>query len=365
MLVQDFLRRYQTYGLTLLEAEYGIYHVMDDEEKRVILNYDMRDSSHVKYEPIVRECRGLCLEVGTWNVVARSFPRFYNYAEAEHIHKDFDWNSASCLEKVDGSLILFYNYAGKVYCNTRGSFATGEMNGLDRSWDSLVWSIIDPAILDGHLAPGHTFVCELVSPYNKVVREYNESALYLLTIYENNIGFEYGPDHCDKIAKQIGLKRPNRYNASCLDDLCKYIEEQNDATFEGFVLVDKNGMRVKHKNPDYVKLHHLKNNGNVFLPQYLIPLIITKADEKDEILANLKELRPAWEVYEEKLNEAFAQLEALWNATRYISSQKDFALAIMGKTPFTSVLFNVRKSGTELSEVWKSSTDLMVKVFEG
>lgn len=79
MEVQDFLRKYGEFGLTLLNAQYGIVATKDEEGKRVILNYDQIESP--KFDPIVKECRGLCLEIGTWNILARGFFRFFNIGE--------------------------------------------------------------------------------------------------------------------------------------------------------------------------------------------------------------------------------------------------------------------------------------------
>ena len=45
------------------------------------LNYDHEHSP--KTAPIPLECRALVLEVGTWNVVAKSLPRFFNLGELD------------------------------------------------------------------------------------------------------------------------------------------------------------------------------------------------------------------------------------------------------------------------------------------
>jgi hypothetical protein len=58
-------------------------------------------------------------------------------------------------------------------------------------------------------------------------------------------------------------------------------------------------------------------------------------------------------------NDHFGALVQLWQATYQIEDQKEFALAIQDKTPFTAVLFRLRKKkGTEqtigdLREFWE------------
>ena len=59
---------------------------------------------------IVRECRGLILDE-KFNPACVPFYKFGNYGES--YAADIDWNSAVVEEKIDGSLIKVWNYAGK------------------------------------------------------------------------------------------------------------------------------------------------------------------------------------------------------------------------------------------------------------
>lgn len=70
---------------------------VDHPDGRTILNYSQIDSP--KYDPIVRECRGLVIDRNTNEVVARAFDRFYNYGEYIEGDKKFDWSSATVQEK--------------------------------------------------------------------------------------------------------------------------------------------------------------------------------------------------------------------------------------------------------------------------
>jgi len=72
--VQEFLL---TKNLEDLKNELGIEYNQSDD--LVILNYSQIDSP--KRHPIVMECRGLVLEIGTWRIIARSFNRFFNWSE--------------------------------------------------------------------------------------------------------------------------------------------------------------------------------------------------------------------------------------------------------------------------------------------
>lgn len=83
--VQEYLSDYaKTLGpqgaLNKLNEELAIRVATHEWLPLVILNYDQLDSP--KTHPIVRECRGLVLEMETWKVVARAFERFFNLGEA-------------------------------------------------------------------------------------------------------------------------------------------------------------------------------------------------------------------------------------------------------------------------------------------
>jgi hypothetical protein len=97
-----------------------------------------------------------------------------------------------------------------------------------------------------------------------------------------------------------------------------------------------------------------------------VPLVLN--GEREEILVYFPEIRSAFEAVEEKLQIAWVALKQIWQDNREIVGQKEFALAILGKTPFTGMLFQVRKQDKDsqsvehLREIWQASADIIVKV---
>ncbi len=78
MKIQDWLRN-NGGNLELLEQQLGI-KTTRHEDGRCIFNYSQIDSP--KNNDIVMECRGLVLDKNNnWELVARAFPRFFNYGE--------------------------------------------------------------------------------------------------------------------------------------------------------------------------------------------------------------------------------------------------------------------------------------------
>lgn len=215
---------------------------------------------------------------------------------------------------------------------------------------------------DLNLDPALTYVCEFCSPWNKVVRTYTTPTMFLLTTFKGEE--EVGPLSCTY------FEQVNRYDLRTANEIEGFLLTHHEATFEGVVVKDKNGNRWKIKNARYVSLHRMKgNNGEqLYKPANLIPYIL--ANEGDELLTYFPEVVFCYGEYKAKVDAAFDQLLALWRETWQIPNQKDFALSIVGKTPFTAILFSYRKEKEQTEEglrkVWRSSADGIVKqLFKG
>ncbi|MFY4731189.1 RNA ligase [Nitrospira sp. BLG_2] len=321
-----------------------------------ILNYNQIESP--KTDPIVRECRALVLNTEDWSLVARSFSRFYNWGEVADEMPLFNWDKSVALEKVDGSLILFYKFAGQWRVNTRGSYANMGMFNTewqamyhnmpaDWTWQQGILTALGIKSLDEldlYLDPSLTYVCEFCSLWNKVVREYKTPCVYLLTCYAGEE--EVGPRDVS-IFKTVG-----QYPLYSADDVTEYVNSQPEATWEGCVVKDDANRRWKIKNRRYLSLHKMKgaNGDALYNPSTLLPFILE--GEGDELLATYPEIKDCFYHYKNKVDTAYNELESLWLEYKDVPVQKDFALSIQGKTPFTGVLFNCRKSGSSLKEEW-------------
>lgn len=371
--VQEFLHGGGT--LEELAQKYAIKATFHPFDPLVILNYDQIESP--KMDPIVRECRGLVLEIGTWKLVAKAFDRFFNMEEAHEINKGFDWSDFNAFSKEDGSLILVYFYNGSWRVNTRGSFAEFNMHDCGKSWAELFWQALKLTPHEFHVIKKmgtqlhHTYVFEFCSIYNKVVREYKESKCYLIGVTSIINGKEFSNKDICEIADNFGFVKPETYQFKDIQDIVKFIEEQEsvDPTWEGVVVRDKNGLRMKIKSKTYVALHHLKGNDNIFLTKNLLPFIL--AGETDEVLTYFPECKERIDEITEIVNGAYGVLFANWWHGQDIEEQKAFALYITKnspwKTPFTGILFNLRKehgqhqTQEQLKDAWRKSGDAILK----
>jgi len=369
------LQKYLRSGKTLqdLTAEFAIHTYFHPELSLVGFKYDQIDSQ--KTHPLVRECRGIVLEKDTWKLVAKPFNRFFNAGENADEFAQFNWHDFTTYEKVDGSLAIVFYYAGRWHMNTSGSFAQQNIQFQEFSWSELFWQTATkgaakvpyPEFTD-KLNPSLTYVFELCTIYNKIVRLYPEPTVFLLSVFETQTRNELKDSDNDDIAKTLAVARPNSYQMTSFDQVTDFLftKQREDPTYEGVVIRDDKNIRFKCKTETYLSIHHMFENGNIFNPSRLVPLVL--GGEDSEVLAVISKTHPEIEPHiqkvKETLKEEWENLLALWQANRAIESQKDFALAIVKKTPFSGLLFANRKhNGDEsmLLGMWRKNSESIVK----
>lgn len=330
-------------SLEVLKDKYAITSNVH-EDGRVILNYDQIKSP--KTDKIVRECRGLVLDK-KWNLVAKSFNRFFNAGEHREDDKKFNWdNKVVSLDKEDGSLIIVYHYNGEWRVNTRNSFGEGEINDSGKKWKELVLSVLDLSKLNDEF----TYTFELCSIYNKIVRRYSKTELFLLTCFYGETELTF--DAVKSESRDIGISTPEYYEFTDIFQVNSHIAKvaENDATYEGIVCRDCFNNRIKLKSPHYLMLHRLSNNGNVASVKNIVPLVM--AGEKDELLTYFPELTESVLDVESKIEKAWKEVDNAWYCYNDIDNQKKFALEIQKATKYTAPLFSAKKTGKNPSEFW-------------
>lgn len=357
MEVQKYLRSGKR--LEDLTAEFGIKAAISDALGLVILNYDQIHSP--KRADITRECRALTLELGTWEVIGCSFPRFFNVGECPDIEKDFGWRGQVVdSTKEDGSLMVAFRHRGSWIVTTRGSFADRPIGDCCPVWAEAFAAALGGMEKLDTIPEGVALSFEFCSPWNKVVRTYAEPTLFLLAAFHVKSGAEVNELVVDQWAEKLGVRRPEEWDVASLPEVVALLESVKDPTFEGFVVRDASGTRLKSKKPEYVALHHLKDNGNAFATKNILPLVL--AGETDELLTHFPEA--AERVFEvaDKVGGAAARLDAVWARARGLQTQKDFALYVTKHTKLAGVLFRCRKEGREPSAVLRESGDMLLKV---
>ena len=266
-------------------------------EKKILIKYDQIESPMGVSE--VQDCRGLILERETWTVMCHSFRKFFNSGEGHAA--TIDWNTARILEKLDGTMIQVYFdwHKQEWFAATTGTGeGEGEVNNkLGTTFNELFWETINRYYFDrSMLHTNFTYVFELTTPYNIVVKPHGESSCTLLTIRNNKTLEELGYDEVVRTAKMLHVPVVKAFDLNAKDvvSLAKTLENMPWSE-EGYVVVDECFNRIKIKNPAYVAVHHLKSKTG----EHNI-LTVVKANEIEEFAATFPERRD--EIFKLKAN---------------------------------------------------------------
>jgi hypothetical protein len=315
-------------------------------EDRYVFNYNQIESP--KFDNITCECRGLILDTD-FNIMCRSFDRFFNYGEGNE-HIDINWSEYNLVEKLDGSLINLYydNINDKWQYATRGTAFAESCTSIGNTFESICLKIFDPKHHDLILLKDFTYIFELTSPENRVVTPYKEYKLYLTGIRNKYTGTYYNREYFPKNLVNF----PKIISDINLDICKKEIEKLNELE-EGYIIesiyMDR---RIKFKNPSWILLHHLRENG---CPSLSRIILLVYNNDYHEYLTYFPEDKQFFD----PVISAFDKLKEniLFTFKKYnnIISQKEFALAIKD-FHFKSVLFSMR-NGNDLNSIFSKSTD--------
>ena len=203
-----------------------------------IYNYTHECQYSRAWDEVTRNCRGLIVHGG--EIVARPFPKFFNYQEHLAHNLNIPNEHPTVYEKLDGSLGILYYLNGAEWIATRGSFVSEQAQWATRWWRENVPS--DP--LGGRGAGTSLF--EIIFPENRVVVNYNFSGLVHLATIDLETGRSLNEDWGPPVqsAKKIPVTN--------YEELAK-LDEPNS---EGFVVFfPEENVRMKIKFPEYVRLH--------------------------------------------------------------------------------------------------------------
>ncbi len=360
--VQEYLQNNSIESLR--EAPYFLSVKEYPEDALITLNYSQIDSP--KQNDIVKECRGLILNSETFAIVAQSFKRFFNLNECP---KTKEWKShkmvqSTILEKLDGTLITLYRYNSTWHCATRKmAFAEGNTpSGV--SYVSLVQKCLDFTDTTHILHTDSTlhdliFVFELCTPENRVVTRYSDYSVKLLSVRSKTSCVEYDWYTVCAYAEHLGVSTPKVYDFSnmTITDIIASLKDIHPLE-EGYVAVhyDKqssiNFDRIKIKNPAYLAISHLRDNG-VISPKRIAMVVYMQ--EQDEYLAYFPEDKVFFDPYIQAYNTLITNITEIWESNRHIEDQKEFALKVKDYS-YAGILFSLRK-GITLQQSLERLTD--------
>lgn len=232
-----------------------------------IYNYSRTCQYGGLWDEITLNCRGLVLD-NEGNVIAKPFPKFFNMEELSD--SEIPNESFEVFEKMDGSLGIAFYYKGDWIIATRGSFTSEQAIRGTEMLKKL--SVVRNYPITA-LREGWTYLFEIIYKENRIVCDYDFEGLVLLGAYDREtlkeIDFE---NLTNSVALFDDVRVVRKYNG--ISDFAKLKETiSNDA--EGFVIRFRNGMRMKIKGEEYVRLHRILTN---FSTTDIWELLRTKGD---------------------------------------------------------------------------------------
>lgn len=205
-----------------------------------IYNYTPKTQYARMWNQVTLMCRGLITD-GSGRVIAQPFPKFFNY---EEYHGEVPNSKYNITEKMDGSLGITYAHKGTVNLATRGSFTSEQA----KVGDEMLQAYIKEHGLEWY-DERYTYLFEIIYPQNRIVVDYQGARrLVLLAVVNRNDGTELDPAATGykDVVQTLPADTP-------LEDL--FIKDEPNK--EGFVVHWANGLRLKIKFKDYVRLHRL------------------------------------------------------------------------------------------------------------
>lgn len=213
-----------------------------DFENLLIANYTDQVAFARDWNPVTKVCRGLIWDDNTFEVLARPFPKFFNFDEPEApriLDDQVVWHYAN---KFDGSLGIVYRVNGHLLMATRGSFHSeqaalgtkllSEMSGfeLDNLHKWIDW--------------GYTPLFEICGPDNRIVLRYDENFLARLGYIKIDEG-TFVPPNTDFWGRRT------------MRELLGDLSRENS---EGWVVWLSHDKPLKIKQADYIELHRMVSN---------------------------------------------------------------------------------------------------------
>lgn len=218
-----------------------------------ILCYTPKTQYEQMWNDATLQARGLIIR-GDGFIKAKPFPKFFNMSELTE--EEIPYTHRFLIsEKVDGALgILYWDKSESPRIATKGSFVS---DAAMRATDILhnTYSVYFP-----HLDKNVTYLFEIIDPVTRVVVNYGEKEeLVPLRAHTTNIPYnKTTEDHIGNLwtsslnnVKSIGEGKER------LQELLLETMEAGTANREGMVITFSNGMMMKVKFEEYVRLHRI------------------------------------------------------------------------------------------------------------
>jgi RNA ligase len=237
------------FDLNELESLFNQGYLKKSETKDLVLYgytdvcvYDKNWNKHT------RAARGLIFEKSTGNIIARPFSKFFNLGEMDETRVENLPNLPyNVYEKVDGSLGIVYWYNDRWNVSTRGNLNSHQAQKAEELLQKYDFSVANEE---------YTYLVEIIYQSNKIIVDYGQvEQLILLGAINTKTGEETFIDEFEQLGNYLEIPIAKTFNLSIEEmiSLQKTIPKDN----EGFVVRYSNGLRVKIKGEEYLRIARL------------------------------------------------------------------------------------------------------------
>ena len=235
-----------------------LIHKKELEDGIVSYNFSREAFFSQKWNKLTTTARGLFVDSKTNNIVARSYPKFF---EAEQ-HPSTQWRNlqnklvfpVTAYLKENGFLGIVSVWNDKLFIASK-STNQGEYK---ENFERILKKTVDCDKLKEYLKANNcSAVFECVDPINDPhIIEYTKEKVVLLDIVQNDFNDIFKSyNEVWQLAKEIGCKPKEMCKVFNTFDELKSFVEAFDKDFheeiEGFVFVDQNNFMIKYKTPFY------------------------------------------------------------------------------------------------------------------
>ncbi|WP_293913944.1 RNA ligase [Deinococcus sp.] len=316
----------------------------------ICFKYEQRLSP--MHETAVQDARALILdEADDWRVVSMSYRKFFNLGEP--LEGELDWSSARIEEKLDGSLLVLYPYAGAWQVQSSGlpdaggslsarTLPPGVSTFADLFWHTFAALGYALPPLPGSTSPRYSLSFELMTPHNEVVVHHTRSRLVLHAVRNLETLVE---EDAARWAVRLGYEAVRTYDLD-REGLRAAANALSATEQEGFIVRDAAFRRVKVKGEQYVRLSHVKDQ---WTPERAGQIVLR--GETEEFSAYFPGYAAELAAIQRRLEVRLRDIGGEYERLSGIADQKTFAAQAM-QTGYSATLFAWRSGKVDSPLSW-------------
>lgn len=318
-----------------------------------IYKYSQNATYSKSWNEITLAARGLIIHDETDEILARPFPKFFNYNE-ESVPTHLLKGEIHVTEKLDGSLgISFINPNGDLEISTAGGFQSEQAAHANKIYNERYKGKWEPV-------EGRTYMWEIIYPENRIVVDYgDEDDIHLLGAVDIATGRTIPVSE----VTEWKWKKAKTYDG--FQSIDKVINSPGRQNAEGYIVhYVETDVRVKYKHEEYVKVHRiatglnersiydmLSSGGKHKLEEY-------KSQAPEEFETYINNVTDKLETqYQNKLNNIHNVYKSLLESLPKNADQKTFAIKVRTTVPkeYASHMFSLHSGkGVVEKKIWES-----------